>query len=303
MSETTDFRPIYYDAFISYKRKGGSVWGELLRTVLTYKMGLRVWFDVFDITGGKWKDQVKEAIPKSLYVIAIFYKGWEDHLENKISNDEFLYELKLASTNNCKIIPFFAQDYSSEELLQSDKVPKWLKKLFNGPNSHNSIVKYCHTTIGETYKKLQQQLVETKLILRLNLATPDCKILSINVDDSEISKETVPINGGYVSLDRHFKGVVKVIYQKMIGENKGETVTIRIGIRKHKEMFSDSEVCDAYWKESEIDMDIDEPRNVAKPLYHDYTFDWDTYQNELRRHSNLYKLGSKIDIYDSNLFT
>lgn len=288
-----DFRPIYYDVFISYKREGGSVWGELLRTVLTYKMGLRVWFDVFDISGGKWKDQVRDAISKSQYVIAVFYKGWEKHLEKEFDGDEFLSELKLANSNNCKIIPFFTQDYSFEQLLRSARAPQWLKELFNGPNSHNSIVKYCHTTIGETYRKLQQQLIDTRLILRLNIDTPDWKIVRILEDDSEIPKEKVPTNGGIYFLDRHFRGVVKVIYQN---NNIGETVTIRIGIRKHLDKFNmlnDSDICDTYWKEDEIDMDIDEPRSAAKPLHHDYTFNWETYQNDLGKRNSLYNIGQR----------
>ena len=291
MHELSDFKPIFYDAFISYKRKGGSVWGELLRTVLTYKMGLRVWFDVIDISGGKWKKQTNEVIPKSQYVIAIFYNGWEDHLEENIANDEFLYELRLANKSGCRIIPFFCHDYSSEDLLHSERAPQWLKKLFNGPNSHNSIVKYCHTAIGEAYKKLQQQLIDTKLILRLHITSPDCKIMSIIVGNREISKEEILVNGGCVSLDRHFRGVVKVTFQKLAEVNIGETATIRIGVRKHKD-WRDADICDRYWEENEIDMDIDEPRISAKPLYYDCTFDWNTYQDDLRRRSDLYNLDS-----------
>lgn len=289
-----DFRPIYYDVFISYKRKGGSVWGELLRTVLTYKMGLRVWFDVFDISGGKWKEQVKDAIFKSQYVIAVFYKGWEKHLEKEFDDDEFLYELREADKNNCKIIPFFTQDYSCEQLQRSAGTPRWLKDLFNGPNSHNSIVKYCHTTIGETYRKLQQQLNGTRLILQLNIIPPDeWKIIRILENDSEIPKEKVPINGGNYFLDRHFRGVVKVIYQDSYS---GETITIRIGIRKHKDMsniLKDPDPCDRYWTEDEIDMDIDEPRSVAKPLVHPVTFDWRDYQKDLKKRNSYYKVGQK----------
>lgn len=275
-----DYRPIFFDAFISYKRRGGSVWGELLRTVLTYKMGLRVWFDVFDLSGGEWKPQVEYAIPKSLYVIAIFYKGWERHLEDNENEDEFLYELKLARESGCKIIPFFCQDYTYKEFIKSKKMPQFLKELFCGKHSHNAAVHYCHTTIDQTYEKLHQQLIETKLLLRLNLNPLDnCVINTISIDSSEQPKDLIPHWGGIFTLERNFKGVINVTYQKIKGKDVGRTITVSIGVRVDN--GPDGYGCQDYWRKSEIDMRIDEPRSQAKELIHDYTFDWDREKKRL----------------------
>lgn len=270
---TMDSRLIYYDAFISYKRRGASVWGELLRSVLTYRFGLRIWFDVISISGGEWKPQVETAIAKSQYVIAIFYKGWEKHLEKDFEEDEFLYELKKANFYGCKIIPFFTPDYSHEKLLRSKIAPLWLKAIFQGEKSHNSIVRYCHTAINETYSKLCQQLSETSLILRIHI-TPNsnCEIFTITLNNSEVNKESIPINGGCFKLDRNFCGVVEIKFKKNFGENE-QKLSRRIGIRK-KWMPLDSDICDDYWDKDDIDVPIDDVMKTSKPLYHDVTFDW-----------------------------
>lgn len=253
--DSMDSRPIYYDAFISYKRKGGSVWGELLRSVLTYKFGLRIWFDVLNISGGEWKPQVETAIAKSQYVIAIFYKGWESHLEKDLEEDEFLYELRKAKSYGCKIIPFFTQDYSYELLLRSpEKLLRfdekflrscdgptrsnidleWFKTMFKGKKSHNSIVKYCHTAINETYSKLRQQLSETRLILRIHI-TPNsnCEIFTIKLNNSEVNKDFIPTSGGCFKLDRNFYGVVEIKFKKVRGDNEPKLIR-RIGVRKKR---------------------------------------------------------------------
>jgi len=302
-----DSRPIYYDAFISYKRKGGSVWGELLRSVLTYRYGLRIWFDVLNISGGEWKPQVDPAIAKSQYVIAIFYKGWEKHLDKDLEEDEFLYELEKANYYGCKIIPFFTPDYSYEMLLRShekllllderflrsyDKPPRskinleWFKAMFYGKNSHNSTVKYCHTAISETYSRLRQQLSETRLILRIHI-TPNsnCEIFTIKLNNSEVNKDFIPIKGGCFALDRNFCGVVEIKF-KNITEGEERKPIMRIGVRKTSKGIWDSDICDDYWNKEDIDIDIDDVLNESKPLYHDVTFDWDEELAKYRVFSN-----------------
>ncbi len=254
---------------------GGSVWGELLRTVLTYKLGLRPWFDVDALSGGEWKPQVDDAISKSQYVIAIFYNGWEDDLEENLDNDEFVHELDEANKNGCKIVPFFAGDYSYNQLENSQDAPELVKQLFCGKGSHNSVVQYCHTTVGQTYKKLARQLRET--CLELNFINSDCRIISVSANDSEIQPNK--IKGATIEIKRDFQGVIKIIIRKLDGREKEDTVALRIGIRKKRKQY-DSNECHTYWTKEDIDMDIDDPMEDANPLHHIIPFDWDSFQKE-----------------------
>lgn len=124
-----------YDAFISYKRKGGTAWAELLYIVLEKIVGKSVYIDRHDNRGGEdWLKSIINAIKSSINVIVPIFPGIQDVI--KESDDCFLEEIRIAQGINeereIKIIPFYVDGLSSETLESQPEfkgLPKELKTI------------------------------------------------------------------------------------------------------------------------------------------------------------------------------
>ena len=96
-----------YDAFISYKRQGGSVWASLVRAILKQK--LIPCMDVHKKKGSNdWWNDLKNDIMDSYCVIMVLTKDVEKTLYD--GRDYYLEELEFAKENGKTIIPFFSHD-------------------------------------------------------------------------------------------------------------------------------------------------------------------------------------------------
>lgn len=108
-----------YDAFISYKAKGGAGWAELLWITLTRIAGRNIYID-HDLAGGTAHHLIPELckiIDKSMNVIVIIFDGIQDVTES--GKDVFLEEVKYAIRKKKNIIPFYVDGLSST-LIHSD---------------------------------------------------------------------------------------------------------------------------------------------------------------------------------------
>ena len=79
-------RKIKYDVFISYKRRGGTPWAELLFLALAKIKKKRVFIDRDGLGGGtfkKWKTAINEAIESSANVIVVVFPGIQDVIKDK----------------------------------------------------------------------------------------------------------------------------------------------------------------------------------------------------------------------------
>ena len=108
-----------YDAFISYKRKGGSGWAELLWMTLTRIAGKSIYID-HNLAGGTAHPLISElrgTIDKSMNVIVIVFDGIQDVI--KPEEDIFLEEVRYACRKKKNIIPFYVDGLSST-LIQTE---------------------------------------------------------------------------------------------------------------------------------------------------------------------------------------
>lgn len=115
-----------YDVFISYKRKGGTPWAELLFLALDKIAGKRVFIDRHGLKGGldkKWEDSINEAIENSINVVVVVFPGIQDVIVEK--DDFFIKEIAKAlnerNNRRLNIIPFYVEGLSSEEIHSSDQ--------------------------------------------------------------------------------------------------------------------------------------------------------------------------------------
>lgn len=115
-----------YDVFISYKRKGGTPWAELLFLALDKIAGKRVFIDRHGLKGGfdkKWESSINEAIESSVNVVVVVFPGIQDVITEK--DDFFIKEIAKALDEKGKrrlnIIPFYVEGLSSELVHSSNQ--------------------------------------------------------------------------------------------------------------------------------------------------------------------------------------
>ena len=85
-----------YDVFISYKRKGGTPWAELLFLALEKIVGKKVFIDRHKLIGGTdktWEERINDAIENSINVVVVIFPGIQDVTSD---NDDFMKEIAKA---------------------------------------------------------------------------------------------------------------------------------------------------------------------------------------------------------------
>lgn len=119
-----------YDVFISYKRRGGTPWAELLFLALDKIAGKRVFIDRHGLKGGmnkKWESSINEAIESSINVVVVVFSGIQDVI--KENDDFFIKEISKTlderERRRLNIIPFYVDGLSSE-VIHSDEQYKEL---------------------------------------------------------------------------------------------------------------------------------------------------------------------------------
>lgn len=130
-------RKIKYDVFISYKRRGGTPWAELLFLALAKIKKKRVFIDRDGLGGGtfkKWKTAINEAIESSANVIVVVFPGIQDVIKDK--DDFFIAEIAKAlnekDQRKLNIIPFYVDGLSSQVIQSDDKyesLPSEVKEI------------------------------------------------------------------------------------------------------------------------------------------------------------------------------
>lgn len=131
---------LMYDAFISYKRNGGTAWAELLFLALEKIKRKHIYIDRHSIKGGEdWETSLLTAIGSSANIIVIVFPEMQS-MRYK-TNDVFVMEIKEAlkirekrneSGSDLRIIPFYVEGLSSEKIRSSDSykhLPKELREI------------------------------------------------------------------------------------------------------------------------------------------------------------------------------
>lgn len=126
-----------YDAFISYKRKGGTPWAELLYLVLKRIKKKKIYIDRHSIKGGEeWEQSLITAIRASANIIVVVFPELQDidFGTDDIFIQEITEALRIKREDNkyIKIIPFYVEGLSSYEIHSSDSyknLPVELKQI------------------------------------------------------------------------------------------------------------------------------------------------------------------------------
>lgn len=153
-----------YDVFISYKRKGGTPWAELLFLALDKIAGKRVFIDRHSLRGGsEWEILINEAIESSVNVIVVIFPGIQDVIKGE--DDDFIKEIVKAlyekEKRRLKIIPFYVEGLSSKIIHSSDQYKGLHKDLLNITSTAIQDVifddKHPYTWIDDLVKALKSE--------------------------------------------------------------------------------------------------------------------------------------------------
>lgn len=196
-------KDLQYDVFISYKRKGGTPWAELLYIVIDKIIGKKVFIDRNNLESGtdkEWEDEIFKAIESSMNVVVIVFPEINEVLSPK--NDFFIKELMQADKEGKKrkinVIPFYVEGMSSEIINSSpiyDGIPHILKKIAS--RKHTDL-KFNPENSDVWINKLKKSLISKESVLYsfcyLVQISPDCKM---NVyDDSSLDDDrTIRLQG------------------------------------------------------------------------------------------------------------
>lgn len=155
-----------YDVFISYKRKGGTPWAELLFLALDKIAGKRVFIDRHGLKGGfdkKWETLINEAIESSVNVVVVIFPGIQDVIIG--DNDYFIKEIVKAleekKERRLNIIPFYVEGLSSEIIHSSNQYKDLQDKLLTITSTDyedvNFDYKHPYTWIDDLVKALNSE--------------------------------------------------------------------------------------------------------------------------------------------------
>ena len=134
-----------FDAFISYRRKGGSEKAQLVKSELLQR-GLsdeRVFLDTHSLHEGNFEAKIRDAISQSKNVIVIISQGCFDEVRQ---TDYWYLEISEALRQGKNIIPVLFDDISSISRL---RMPEYLAEL-----KEKNCVTYQHEYANAAFDKL-----------------------------------------------------------------------------------------------------------------------------------------------------
>lgn len=265
-----------YDAFISYKRKGGTPWAELLCIVLEKIAGKSVYIDRYNIKGGDdWKKSIIDAISSSRNVIVPIFPGIQEVIKEK--DDVFIEEIRLAlgilneHKSEFKIIPFYVDGLSSEILsIQSDyrQLPTELKTI----TTNKQGLKFSATNMDEWIKGLLDALepsdsIRESYCYKVIVQSPHEEMIVYNEED-------IDFKTGMIRKRQIAKGQVSTFWVEEI--NDSLVLCFEIKERIQYKLILDS------WASVEKN-DCCENEYEAKYYIQDSNRYWGTYCNIRKR--------------------
>lgn len=230
-----------YDAFISYKRKGGTPWAELVYLALNKVAGKEVWKDTVNLRSGtieKWRESITSAIQKSKNVIVILFPEINDIIKEK--DDPFLEELDIAleesKRRRINIIPFYVEGPTTAEdnfSVVYGKLPENIDTITS--REHNQGCKFYPNNPDTWINGLLNCLISTETVLESYCyrvqVNAHCKIMTVYDQDEPDSTERkktlnsgecyndfwIPQKGGLLKL--RFESEKEIKYKVTIDTN------------------------------------------------------------------------------------
>ena len=112
-----------YDIFISYRREGGLL---LTRCICYYlrSKGVRCFFDLKEIKGGRFDEKIYRALDDSKYFLLILTVGALDRCVNE--DDWVRKEIEYAKAKSCEIVPLMIKGH---EVIIPDDLPASIREI------------------------------------------------------------------------------------------------------------------------------------------------------------------------------
>lgn len=196
-----------YDAFISYKRKGGTAWAELVYLALNKVAGKKVWKDTENLISGtveKWRGSISAAIQSSKNVIVIMFPEINKIIKEK--DDPFMEEIDIAleesKRRRINIIPFYVEGPTSAEDDFSNvygKLPENINTISS--SEHNQGCKFYPYNTDTWINGLLNCLISTEAVLdsycyRVQV-NAHCRLMTVyDQDDDSKNKKIITLNSG-----------------------------------------------------------------------------------------------------------
>jgi len=114
----------YYDAFISYRRDGGSHLAQLIRTSLQYARGLNVYVDVNELRSGEFDRELLTKIEAAPNFIVILSPGSLERCRN--DGDWLRREIVHALMHGKNVIPVLLKGFV---MPPADELPEDMRRL------------------------------------------------------------------------------------------------------------------------------------------------------------------------------
>lgn len=145
--------PCRYDVFISYRKAGGSELSDLIKSELKHRgyKENRIFMDTHSLSGGDFRENIKNAIESSANVILIVSEGCFTQLNE---DSTFLFEIRTALEAGVNIVPFC---FNGTNELNPDFLPEDAAKLLRS----NAVI-YSHDYPNASYDRLKSFLVTAR---------------------------------------------------------------------------------------------------------------------------------------------
>jgi len=114
----------FYDAFVSYRREGGSELAELVRISLQTQYGLNLFVDVNELRSGAFDEKLLAIIENSPCFLLILSKGSLDRCQNE--GDWLRREIAHALKHGKRIVPVLGKGF---EMPRAESLPEDIRKL------------------------------------------------------------------------------------------------------------------------------------------------------------------------------
>lgn len=146
-----------YDVFISYRRDKGADIARNLQQALTIR-GLKVFFDMEELTDGKFNEKLYDAIDKSKNVIFLYTEGALDRCVNE--DDWVRKELEHVFEKNINIVTIAP---SSTNLSFPNSLPKKLYLLKDIEVSELNLEKLFNESIAKIISRLKDVTLKSEI--------------------------------------------------------------------------------------------------------------------------------------------
>ena len=264
-----------YDVFISYKRKGGSGWAEMIRLGLIVYQSMskeQIFMDVHNCSSD-WKVKLEEVIKNANNVIVVISKDFEKQINANQSDDVWLYELDIALRYRRNIIPFCVDDIKKEDIqkiMKTDNIPLSISRILN----ENTWIMYDHDYPENSIKRIELKQPKDLSIKLTFTSWKSCKLLIPSIGGSPSCYKRIDDSNNWsctIQLDTNIDKELKFIARREINGESNQ-ICYHVFFTEYKENL---ELCEVKNDSSNIYCEIENRKDF------DLDIDWERQNQQI----------------------